>query len=320
MANLRFFALGCALVLEACGKGSDASPDTGNDSAIDTTPPPCSEPVDERPPESVCVKHVIGKVTDLTGKPFPMTKDREGVSHGVSISVCGNTCFYGETIADGSFDAIVGRFLPIDTFALLVHARPDHASVYITLPKPDASDVITMGDPIKLPDLPATGPLITNGDGKPSSATITSGDISLTFPTGLQIDRDIEDIALDTLNDKGKTLRTVRVPLTDVPPFAKDQNLVALWALSPFDAKFTDGKTTKMKAAVSIANPDKAKLTPGMKVDFIVQGDELTGTPFTGGKAIRAAQGVVSTDGNTIASNSGEGCAYITWLGVRPTP
>jgi hypothetical protein len=318
----------CALFFLACSSSSggntqpttDSGKDTkvsdGTGDVVDDTPPvvPCSEAVEDRPAGSVCVRRVKGSVVDDTGKALA----------DLVISVCGSICFYGKTGADGTFDTEVGHYINVDKFAALVHGRPDHGSLYVVLSKPDAGDVVTLADKLVVPALPATAglPALATADGKPTAATLTSGGITFTFPAGLNIDRDIEDISLDSTGDKGKAFRVAKGDVTNPPPFGKGQNLAGLWVLSPFDAKFNDGKApaVAMKVGVSVANPDKTKLTAGMLVEFVVMGDELVGTPFTGGILQHGAYGKVSGDASKIDTDAGDGISYMTWLGVRPKP
>ena len=51
------------------------------------------------------------------------------------ISVCGQVCYFGETLADGTFKAQVGRFIKVANFAASVHGRPDYVSRYEKLPE-----------------------------------------------------------------------------------------------------------------------------------------------------------------------------------------
>jgi len=343
--TLRLLTPVCALFfLTSCGSSDSTPPqpttDSGKDTGTitdggdggDTAVAPCSEPVEDRPAGSVCVRRVKGSVTDAAGKVIPQTLGSDGKMHGLTISVCGSICYYGETGADGTFDTEVGHYLTVDKFATLIHGRPDYASLYVAIPKPDASDVITLVDKLKIPQLPATGPVLVKDDGTgsltlPASSPITSGDITLTFPAGTVIERDIEDVTFDTdadkgKQDKGKTFRVAVGSMADPPPFAKGSKVVGLWVISPFDAKFTDGKTPAkaMKVGVSVKNPDVTKLPAGSKVEFIAMGDELINTPFTGGALQVVAKGTVSSDGTKIDTDSGEGITYMTWLGVQPAP
>lgn len=317
-----------AVLLMACTGGEDKPPaDAGTDGA----PVPCSEPVSERDPGSICVLRVTGKVTDIDGKPLPPTKDPDGKDLYLLLTVCGVyrdgfTCLgVGNATADGTYDVTLGKWIDIARFVLIAHARPDHATLYVALPAPNASGVVNIADTLRLPQLP-TGPALVAADGKPAADAVTAAPITLTFPTGAFIERDLDDIAYDTDPDtkmraKGNTLRVAPVPLTNAPPFAKDQNLLGLWALSPFDAKFDDGKTpaTPKKVAVALANPDTTKMPKGAKVELVAMGEEIDGSkPFNGGRPQVVAKAVVSADGSKIETEPGEGITFMTWLGVRP--
>lgn len=303
-------------MLANCGDGgtppaqpSDAGKDTAKSDTENPDAPICTEAPEDRPPGGICVREVRGSVADASGK---------GLGPGLAITTCGGVCFYGSTVADGTYATKIGTFINPARFAVLVHGRPDHANLHVTLPKP--SGEIVNVDPIKVPDLPATGTLMVNEDGTVAAPTITSGDITLTFPAGTNIDIDIEDIEL---KEKGRQLRVTKVPLTDLPPFARGSNVAVMYALAPYSAHFLDGPTPAgkpRKVGVSLPNPDPSKLSAGAAVEFIAVGDVLIGEPFTGGLLIVEATGKVSSDGAKVETDAGEGITLLTWLGVRAKP
>src|SRR5262245_15356266 len=102
------------------------------------------------PDGAVCLTTVSGQLVDETGAPIP----------GMLLSVCAGDCFFGKSGNDGRFAVAVGKPLLVDQFALLTHARPDRASYYTRLP-PLVGDQVTFSQPITVPALPASGPMIS---------------------------------------------------------------------------------------------------------------------------------------------------------------
>jgi len=303
--------LGLFVMLAHCGSG-DSSPARPVDAGDDAASPDvaiCTEAPEDRPSGGICVRDVKGSVIDTAGK---------GLGPGLIVTTCGGICFFGKTEGDGTFDTNVGTFINPARFAVLVHGRPDHASLHVALPKPSGETVSV--DPIKLPSLPAAGTLMVNEDGTVAGSIVSSGEVTLKFPAGTYVDLDIEDVAL---KEKGRQLRVTKVPLTELPPFAKGSNVAVMYALSPYGAHFLDGPMPTGKprrVGVSLPNPDPAKLLAGAAVELVIVGDELLGEPFTGGLLLVQASGKVSSDGTRVETDVDEGITRLTWLGVRPKP
>ncbi|MBK7402994.1 MAG: hypothetical protein IPJ34_43905 [Myxococcales bacterium] len=288
--------------LLACSSNTDApattdgGTDTGaSDAAKDTTPLGDGAACDE--PDQVFVKNATGKATDTTGKALV----------GKPVSVCGSICFFAKTTADGSFDAAINTCLKPDTFSISVHGRPD-ASLYQRVPALTGASWI-LKDPLRVPTLPADGPdLPVDAKGVVTAkSTITSAGVSLTFEAGTVVELDIEDVDLGALGNK---LRVAKVETKDYPPFTTGENVLALYAANPFDAKFSKGKV-----GVSFAAP--AGLAAGAAVEFVSLGNTFLSAPFDAGKLIVVGTGKVSADGKTVSTDAGVGLTALTWVGVR---
>ncbi len=300
-----FFVAGCVVGCSSEPAASNPAVDSGiapkdTGAAVQDTPPrePCSEPVDERPSGSQCVKTVGGKAVDSSGAPVANKR----------ISICGQICFFSETGADGTFAANIGQFIKVESFAANVHGRPDYASIFVKLPK-------TIGDNVALADLVV--PKFPTADWKKlpfdatkkivTAQTLTQGDITLSFAAGTEVELDLEDAELGA---QGELFRVIKVEEKDYPPAFKDAQVFALYAMTPFDSRYTN------KVAVTVAQ--NGGLAAGTAVEFVVLGNEFVRTPFTAGTMQVAARGKTTATG--AVTDVGEGLSYLTWLGVRKAP
>ena len=307
-------ASGCS----AAGSASDAPQDDGGRATADGRPgggpdgaadpsagdEDCSEPVEDRPALSTCVRHVTGRAVDVAGKPLAA----------LVISICGGVCYFSKTAADGSFDAHVGRFIDHARFSVLIHGRPKYASLFNELPAP-TGDRITLDAAIVVPQYDALGTVLP-ADGSPAGSA-TAGAVTVSWPAGTEFELDIEDVAD---KESGRTLKSGRwADLTKVPAFATGQNLLSLYALAPFGMKTCTKRpcasTNLVKLSVTLAN--ETGLPAGTAVELVVLQTDLFSVPNTAGKAKVAATGKVSADGKTITTDAGQGLSTLTWVGVR---
>jgi len=251
------------------------------------------------------VERVSGRVVDASGN---------GVA-ALSVSVCGATCFYDETRADGAFDVYVGAQVVPSAFSLLPHGRPSRTSFYFPLTAP-VDGAVAMNDLLAL-ELPESGPLLvvkTDGQGAPAQS-VTSNDVTLDVAAGVHLKLDVEDLAL---GDLGKQFRALPIPSELRHRFAEPKlGLVALWALTPFEAELT-GETTGEPAFARLVVPNDAGLEPGAAVEFLALGSYLFPSWVAAASFEVVATGSVSTDGARLEMDAGQGLAYLTWLGVRP--
>ncbi len=305
-----FFLASC-LSVAACSSEPAAgnnSKDSGTvvadgrtDTKVDEDAPPAEPCLEPGPAGSQCVKTITGKVVDDTGAPL----DKK------LVSVCGKICFFGETTADGTFVTKVGQNIKVADFAAAVHGRPDHASLYETVPV-TTDENIALPQTLVLPKLNPTGMKIPMDSKRVVTAAVavTDGDITLNFEANTELDLDIEDIGLVSEGKPGDHLRIVKIADANYPTFAKGANIKVLYALAPFDLKFLNKK-------VPVTIKGNAGLAPNTVVEFVGLGNEFIAEPFTAGKLEVVATGKVSADGMTIVTDAGEGLKTLTWLGVR---
>ncbi|MFI5300288.1 MAG: hypothetical protein ACHREM_19540 [Polyangiales bacterium] len=285
------------LALGACSTAAPAQQGDDASAALDAAAlgdvvldAPCSAPVADRPEGGTCVLGATGSVTDLTGAPLG----------GLVMTVCGSECFGTKSDATGHFAVGVGMFLATENYAVHADGRPDHAVDYLRL-GPDAPSVIEVT--MRLPLLPASTVQLP-ADGAAASS-ITQGDLTLLVPDGTKFDLDIEDYGTTV----GRTLRVAAVSLADAPPYASSAHVAAIYALAPSSAK------PSKPLGVRLIN--SAKLPASAAVELLVLGDDYFSLPPSVGVLSVAAAAHVSTDGATIATDSGEGISELTWLGVR---
>ncbi len=236
-----------------------------------------------------------GSVTDVPGTPL----------NDLVVTFCGNTCYGSRTDATGHFVIPIGNFLNREDYALHVDGRPDHVTTYLRFDKGDAQ-VIDLAAPFRLPLLPTVGTVLP-ADGAPAS-TAMSGGVTLAIAGGTTFDLDIADF---DKGDSGRKFRAVNVQLEIAPPFASLAKVDAVYALAP------SGATASAKMGVTLPNPSVATMPAGAAVDVLVLGDDYLSSPPTVGILAVAAAARVSADGQSIATDPGEGITKITWMAVR---
>lgn len=286
-----------ALVVTACGSSTpNATADAARDVAVDASDDVGDAPVCAVRPDASnvsCVLSVRGRAADSSGATF---------GNGV-ITYCSTTCYATNADATGAFVVPVGDFIDTSVYSLLVHGRPDHASVYVRSPAA-VDGVVTMPEPVAVPRYADVGPVLPE---TAAGGAFTAGDVTLTVSPGTMLEFDLEDALLGEL---GKRLRVTYVPMAQAPAFAREANLVAVWALGPFNL------LADHPVAVRVAN--RAGLAPNTPVEFVVLGQDILAEPPTAGRAIVAATGRVSADGMSVTTDPGTGISYVTWVGVRP--
>jgi hypothetical protein len=261
------------------------------DATSDDDVVPCAQrPTDAR---RVCVLTVRGRVVNADGMPLTSR----------IITFCGPACFSSQTDMNGNFVVSIGDFINPALYAVQAHGRPEYGSVMIPAPAP-VDRVITYAQPIALPRYTDMGPVLPTA---PTGGTFTSGDITLTITPGTTLEFDVEDF---DLGDLGRSLRSVYVPPSQYPPFAREAGVVALWALAPFNL------IANRPMAVRVTN--RTMLAPNAPVDFIALGQEYTKAPFTAGQPVVVANGTVSADGMSVSTAASTGISYVTWIGIRP--
>jgi hypothetical protein len=280
----------CALVLAACAdQGSAALPDGGGgDMAKDgcaVAAPAASD---------VCLRRVEGRVVDEAGAPLGEAL----------VTVCGDLCFYGRSGTDGRFTVPVNTWAALERYALHVHGRPHRADYYVRLPA--VVDGTALLGELRSPLLPSSGPAVPMDQ---KASTITSGEITLAFPDGVEVELDVEDVIE---LPKGGELRAVRVADPRALPFvdaAAPPEL--LFGLAPFEAIFSRKVPLRLQNVLS--------WPAGAKVEITQQGAYVLGEAAPG-PLVSAAAAEVSSDGLTIATLPGEGLRRLSFLAARRVP
>jgi len=258
----------------------------------------------------VCVTELNGRIIDESGAPLS----------GVTMSVCGpNGCTPDDTGADGSFSIQVGFPLLADDYSLVPHAREMGKLVlYMPLDADEPGPVVDMGER-RLLDTPAGGDVLiakTDEVGAPAQ-TVSHGDVTMDVPSGVRVNLAFEDVAAGA---DGKLFRARKVPdaLQDeyVDPA---MNVVALYAMTPFDARFDFEGDPGTPAKVALAFANTAGLAADAPVQFLQHGSFVVGD-LEAGDYVVVGTGSVSSDGATIQMDAGEGITFLTWVAVRPAP
>jgi hypothetical protein len=264
----------------------------------------CNDDPRTRPPNGVCLERVTGTVVDGDGNPVS----------GLSMSVCGPICWYGESDSTGAFDVAVNSHVIAEDYSTLPHGRPNRTSFYYQLPS-SAEGSTAVGE-LRVLDLPATGPsLVVKSDKQGTPAqTATSGPATLNVPDGVSVKLDVEDVALGA---EGKQFRALAIPAQHREHFAPGQSFSALYAFTPYETAFVEGTTTTA-ALVQLELDNEAGLPADSSVEFLALGSYLFPTWVPPARFQVVATGKVSADGAKLVMDAGEGISYLTWVGVRP--
>ncbi|HZS40518.1 MAG TPA: hypothetical protein VFF06_26985 [Polyangia bacterium] len=286
-----------ALALAAAGCGDSgpaafdaAAPDltVAADAAIDLQAM-CGPPSTDA---GVCLNTVSGKLVDDSGAGIP----------NLVTSVCAVACYFGMTDATGAFSNPVYDVVEPDFYAFEAHGRPDRASFYVRLP-PLVGMSATYAQPLLLPSLPMTGPLIALDQ---SAQTLTSGDVTLTLAQGTKVMLSVEDVVL---MDHGRQLRALTVsPPTKMAFVDPASPPDALFGFAPFEVAFSQ------KAQLSFRNI--ASIPANAAVDVLEMGGLVGATPPAGNFA-KVATAHVTADGTSVVMDTGEGVTGLTWIALR---
>jgi hypothetical protein len=270
--------------------GSGAEPSAASDAGAFDAGAPCEEPADARPPGATCILEAKGTVTDLSGAPLDK----------LVMTFCGSQCYGTQSDTSGSYTIPIGTFIPTADYAIHADGRPDHAVDYLRL---DATEPSVISTTMHLPTLPPSDVSLP-ADGAPASS-VTVGDLTLLVAAGTMFDLNIEDYGTTA----GRILRVASVPLASAPAYAAAANAAAIYAIAP------SGAVPSVPMGVLLKN--SASLPASAAVEFLVLGDNYYSTPPNVGLLAVQATGHVSSDGQTIQTDPGQGISELTWLAVR---
>lgn len=282
-----------SLWVAACGSSPEKT------KAPATTPSKC----DDDAGSGVCVTDVTGSLSDEMGAPV----------QDAPVSVCGDICYSGQSDDSGNFDVTIGAHIDPAAFHLLIHDRPLKAGYYYALPSDAQDGVVATGNQLVL-TLPADGPtLAVAGAGAPAQ-TVTSGDVTLNVPDGVDVKLDVEDAIL---GPSGSQFRALTLSAKQRDAFiAPSLGALALYALGPFEATFTEKGTKKLtRAGVSFKNT--TGLPANTAVELLAMGSYYVEQGILPGDFGPVATGHVSADGTSVEVDAGEGIQYVTWLALR---
>ena len=277
----------------ATGMDVVARPDVRTVADASSLPTEC-EPADTDvlPAGSQCILTVTGQALAEGGMPFA----RKG------ITVCGTSCFAGETDAQGRFTVGVGVFLQADAYTVQVHGRPDHVSAYWPLPAVGADRVARFAAPLTVYRYMNDGVELPESRMIAAATTSTVGAVTLNFAANTAVEYDLEDFEFMAA---GRRVRSAEVPLMLAPPFAAAGGLVGpVWGLAPY------AMTSTVPVGVRVAN--RAMLPANSMVEFVSMGLDTLSQPPTAARAVVSARGRVSADSMFI-----ETLPSLSWIGVR---
>ena len=282
--------MGALLSVAGCGSSKNADE-------------PAGTKCDGDPTSGVCVARVIGSLVDSSGAAVT----------GAPVSACGDVCYYGVSEGSGAFEVTLDAYIDPSTYHLLVHERTTRASFYYALPTVTEKDVLDAGVALVL-TLPESGPaLAVSGSGAPAQ-TVTSGDVTLDVPDGVDVKLDVEDA---TAGPVGSQFRALTVPDGERSEFiAPELGALALFALAPFEATFRQ-KGTKTPAKVRVSLTNTTGLPPATPIELLVMGSYYVAQSIPPGSFASVATGSVSADGKSVTLDPGQGTEYLSWLAIR---
>ena len=244
----------------------------------------CTDSAASHPAGTSCVTIVHGQLTDSADAPVS-----------APVSVCGGALLCtGSAASEGLFNVTVNRYVDLSTFVLHVYGHPYHGDMITRLARATTSN-------ITLNSLPRVPRMENKGDVLPpsvvSSTVVRSGPVELTLAAGTRT-------VVEPAHENTRELLSGAVP--DAATW--DADVVALYAVGPFNAQFTPA------AAIAITLPAAAALADGTALDLVVLEDDLT-AGVTAGTLVKVGSATVTK--GVARSVAGGGLARLTWVGVR---
>lgn len=273
-----------ALALLACS--SEAPPVTNSGGAPVSTPtsPNTSACPGDQAANTQCVTLVHGQIVDGANQPVT-----------APVSVCGGALLCtGTAASEGLFQVTVNRYVDLSAFVLHVYGHPHHGDLITRLSPTATSDVSLNGLP-RVPRYESKGDILA-----PTNAVLTvarSGPVELTLAAG-------STTAVEPAHENTRELLVGAVP--DATRW--DPNIVALYAIGPFDARFTPA------ASVAITLPASPVIPDGTILDLVALGDDLL-DGRTAGTLLKVGSATVTK--GVARSDAGSGLGRLTWVGVR---
>jgi hypothetical protein len=241
---------------------------------------------------------VTAKIVDLLGQPAP---------DDFSVQVCGtNLCFFSKPGSMGQFTVLgtaTGLQKPVFKFG--------DAIGFAKLGMPvTAADIDAMGNTafgtLTTAALPANGAALAPGK------AATSGDVTITVPSGGVIVID-DSIYMTPL---AQQLRTVTIPVAKATAVlaSAPAGIEQLYGVGPLETVFCPAAT------VTVPNADVAKWPAGTDVEFWILGLDGASEEWAPyGAWQKVSDGKVSADGKTITTTS-TGLPLLSTFGIRKKP
>jgi hypothetical protein len=202
--------------------------------------------------------------------------------------------------------------LLLEEYSLLPHGRPNHTNFYFALP-PNASGPIIDAGEVPLLEMPEHGPTVvaaTDRAGAPEQ-TLISGSVMLQVAEGVEVRLDVEDLIYEGGNQFRALALSPEQHSYFVPP---ELGLVALYALAPFEASFTDAMSGA-DAVARLAFVNDLGLAAGTRVEVLALGTYLYPEWVKPG-AFEVVATATATESD-IVLDAGQGIARLTWIGLR---
>jgi hypothetical protein len=249
--------------------------------------PECEAPdVEPSAADPQFVGSVSATVLDVDGEPLPSDP---------LVQVCGlDVCVNAETGSEGTVSVGVAQDIRLPAFKY----GDGLTSGKLALLLPSPTDEVEIGT-VRTPVLPVLGDEIAAG------ATARSSDVELTVEEGALVDFD----TLVYKTDDEKAFRAAPLLPGDAPDdYDQGYGFDLYFALAPLETEFCP--------EASLTVPNLAELDPGAAVEFFIQGlvVEERYAPYAG--FTKVAEGRVSDDGETIATESG-GLPVLSLVAIR---
>ncbi|MCA9640376.1 MAG: hypothetical protein H6718_14150 [Polyangiaceae bacterium] len=264
----------------------------------------------DEPQAARCVASVRGTVIDEAG----------GLMAHQQVSFCGPACFYGETDDRGAFLIDVSVPLVVADYSATAHVRPAGASFYYTVKAVDESASSLMLDAGTLRTFKFAGEmpdLVVKNDlmgATPPAQRVSAQGVELTVEAGVQVEIEIDEVASGS---DGRKFYVKPFDAAQIAELAPSEGLFALYAIGPFEARFSEPGPPKVSREARLSFPNSAGLAAGSAVEVLALGSYLFPDWVYPGTFAVVAEASVTTDGQRIELPVGTGLPYLTWFGLR---
>ncbi|MEZ4374676.1 MAG: hypothetical protein R3B07_27930 [Polyangiaceae bacterium] len=264
----------------------------------------------DEPAAARCVSSVRGTVIDEVGALVP----------GQQVSFCGPACFYGETDASGAFLIDVSTPLVVADYSATAHVRPLGASFYypVSILDETASDLELDAGALRTFKFAGEMPeIVVKNDlmgASPPAQQVSAQGVELSVEAGVQIEIEIDEVAAGS---DGRKFYVKAFDAAQIAELAPAEGLFALYAVGPFEARFSEPGPPKVPREARLSFPNSTGLSAGSAVEVLALGSYLFPKWVYPGQFAVVAEAAVSSDGQRIELTPGTGLPYLTWFGLR---